>query len=191
MSLEVNTLRALAHPIRLRILSLLTAASMSAADLARELDITQANASYHLRQLAAVDLVVEAGERKIRGGVAKLYRYPLERAPAKLADDDEARQLYAQTMATEMVRRYALQQKGKGTFTDAELWVDPEVWNDVVQATADASRRLHTEAKLPRTEGTVRVSMTTMLFEMRSTSSDANPDPEHDPDPDPDAEGPS
>jgi DNA-binding transcriptional ArsR family regulator len=172
MSLEVDALRALAHPIRLRILSLLTGASMSAADLARELDITQANASYHLRQLAAAGLVMEAGERKIRGGLAKLYRYPWERPPTKLTDDDEARQLYAQTMATEMVRRYALQQKGKGTFTDAELWVDPEVWQDVVDQAAEASHRLHAEAKPSRSEGTIRVSMTTMLFQMRSDDPD-------------------
>lgn len=38
-------LRAVAHPVRLRILSLLTGAEMSAAEIARELDITQATAA--------------------------------------------------------------------------------------------------------------------------------------------------
>jgi DNA-binding transcriptional ArsR family regulator len=154
---------------------------MSAADLARGIDITQANASYHLRQLAAAGLVVEAGERKIRGGVARLYRYPWERSPTKLTGDDEGRQLYAQVLATELVRRYALQTKGKSSHTDAELWVGPEVWDDVVAATAEASRRLHAEAQPPRTEGTIRVSMSAMLFQMRS----ADPDPEPEPDPEP------
>src|SRR6188472_798006 len=68
-------LRALAHPVRLRILSLLTGAAMTAADLARELDLTHANASYHLRQLVAAGAVELAGEERIRGGVAKRYRY--------------------------------------------------------------------------------------------------------------------
>ncbi|MGI8954187.1 MAG: helix-turn-helix domain-containing protein, partial [Nocardioidaceae bacterium] len=42
MSSEVATLRAPAHPVRLQMLSLLTGAAMSAAELARELHITQA-----------------------------------------------------------------------------------------------------------------------------------------------------
>ena len=71
----VARLRATAHPVRLRILSLLTAEAMSAAEVARALDLTHANASYHLRLLHdAGELVVES-EEKIRGGVAKRYRY--------------------------------------------------------------------------------------------------------------------
>jgi DNA-binding transcriptional ArsR family regulator len=171
MSLEVDVLRALAHPVRLQILSLLTGASMSAADIARQLDITQANASYHLRQLAAAGLVEEAGERKIRGGVARLYRYPWEKPPIDLPDDDESRMLYVQVLANEMVRRYALQVsggRGMQSYTDAELWVDPTVWRQVVDATSEASHLLHASAKPPGTDGTIRVSMTTLLFPMRS-----------------------
>ena len=73
---EVSSMRATAHPVRLQILSLLTGAELSAAEIARELDLTHANASYHLRTLADAGLVVEAGEEKIRGGVAKRYRHP-------------------------------------------------------------------------------------------------------------------
>jgi DNA-binding transcriptional ArsR family regulator len=171
MSLEVSALRALAHPVRLRILSLVTGASMSAADIARELDISQANASYHLRQLAAVGEVVEAGERKIRGGIAKLYRHPIEGPPTKLSGDDESHQLYIQAFAAEMVRRYATHVSGQATYTDAELWVDPDVWLDVVAATGEASKRLHDAAQPPRTDGTVRVSMTAALFRMRRDES--------------------
>ncbi|MFC7535267.1 adenylosuccinate lyase [Actinoplanes sp. GCM10030250] len=67
-------LRALAHPVRLRIMSLLTGADLTAADVARALGITHANASYHLRTLLAAGQIVAAGEKKIRGGVAKRYR---------------------------------------------------------------------------------------------------------------------
>ncbi len=81
MSLEVTGLRALAHPLRLRILSLLTGTELSAAEVARELGVTHANASYHLRQLAAAGEVVVAGEERIRGGVAKRYRHPWEERP--------------------------------------------------------------------------------------------------------------
>ncbi|HYJ69849.1 MAG TPA: helix-turn-helix domain-containing protein [Nocardioidaceae bacterium] len=172
MSLEVSSLRALAHPTRLQILSLLTGASMSAADIARELDITQANASYHLRQLAAVDLIEEAGERKIRGGVAKLYRYPWERPPMKLPADEAGMQPYVQALANEMVRRFGLQYAGQGMshYTDAEMWVDPGVWREVLDTTGEASHRLHAEAKPPGSEGTIRVSMSAVLFPMRPTN---------------------
>ena len=58
-----NHLRALAHPVRLRILSLLTGADLTAADVARELGITHANASYHLR--------LPARRRRDRGRAAR------------------------------------------------------------------------------------------------------------------------
>ena len=63
---QISSLRAMAHPVRLRILSLLTGAEMSAADVARELDLTHANASYHLRTLADAGKIVEAGEVTIQ-----------------------------------------------------------------------------------------------------------------------------
>ncbi len=76
---QISSLRATAHPLRLRMLSLLTSSAMSAAEVARELDITHANASYHLRLLHDADLVVVESEERIRGGVAKRYRYQLDR----------------------------------------------------------------------------------------------------------------
>jgi DNA-binding transcriptional ArsR family regulator len=71
MSLDVSSLRALAHPLRLQILSLLTDTALSAAEVAGELGTPQANASYHLRVLAETGQVVSAGQERIRGGVAK------------------------------------------------------------------------------------------------------------------------
>jgi len=57
---DPKILRAIAHPVRNRILTELTASgSMRAADLARELDIPANQASFHLRQLAKYGLVEE------------------------------------------------------------------------------------------------------------------------------------
>ncbi|WP_028644047.1 winged helix-turn-helix domain-containing protein [Nocardioides sp. URHA0020] len=57
---DPTMLRAIAHPVRTRILSELTASGpMRAADLARELDIPANQASFHLRQLAKYGLVEE------------------------------------------------------------------------------------------------------------------------------------
>jgi DNA-binding transcriptional ArsR family regulator len=57
---DPTVLRALAHPVRSRILSELSAqGSLRAADVARELGIPANSASFHLRQLARYGLVAE------------------------------------------------------------------------------------------------------------------------------------
>lgn len=57
---DPKMLRAIAHPVRNRILTELNASgSMRAADLARELDLPANQMSFHLRQLAKYGLVEE------------------------------------------------------------------------------------------------------------------------------------
>ena len=157
----------MAHPVRLRILSLLTGASLTAAEVARELGLTHANASYHLRNLLAAGLIVPAGEERIRGGVAKRYRYDPDRARGKpVHTQDENRAMYA-AVADELIRRSAeADWTGPKTMTDAELWVDPDVWIGVRDRIADLSRELHAAARPPRTPGTVRTSTTVAMFRL-------------------------
>lgn len=162
---DASALRATAHPVRLRMLSLLTGAAMSAAEIARELDITHANASYHLRLLAAHGLVVEAGEERIRGGVAKRYRHPWDDPGPRLAHDSPDAERYVRAMADELVRRYGRRLR-PGGLTDAELWVEPEVFERVRSMVHEASLLLHAEARPPRTVGTVPVAMTAAVFQM-------------------------
>ena len=60
---DPKVLRAIAHPVRNRILDELSATGpMRAADIARELGIPANQASFHLRQLAKYGLAVEAPE---------------------------------------------------------------------------------------------------------------------------------
>jgi DNA-binding transcriptional ArsR family regulator len=169
MSLTVARaeLRALAHPIRLQILSLLTGAALTAAEVARELGLTHANASYHLRQLLAAGAIEPAGEERIRGGVAKRYRYAAGRDVAAGEDPADRQAVYA-AMAVELRRRArsVLLTPGRSHLTDAELWVTPEVWDTVRTQVHEASYVLHREAKPPRTPGTIRVNATMALFEM-------------------------
>ena len=169
MSLEVTDgsafLRALAHPLRLRVLSLLTGAPMSAAEVARELGLTHANASYHLRQLLGVGLVEVAEERSTRGGQERRYRpTPYETHPRT-----QDRTLLAAAMAEELRRRVALADPAAPSATaDAELWVDPQVWVDVSDRVRAAMVDLHEAAQPPRSDGTVRVAATVSMFGMRS-----------------------
>ena len=161
---RISSLRATAHPLRLRMLSLLTSSAMSAAEVARELGITHANASYHLRQLHEADLRVVEGEERIRGGVAKRYRHLFDRPESRWSDEDVAGQVEA--MCSELLRRFQQRERGKGTFTDAELWVAPETWERTVDLLVEASMLVHREAKRPHAAGTFPVNLTVAGFKM-------------------------
>ncbi len=165
---QVSSMRATAHPVRLQMLSLLTGAEMSAAEIARELDLTHANASYHLRVLATAGLVVEAGEEKIRGGVAKRFRHPWDQAePSSANATPQDGELYIRAMADEMARRFGRRRPGgRNSLTDAEMWVAPEVWHQVAELVERASTLVHAQARPPRSEGTIHVNLTAAVFEM-------------------------
>lgn len=163
-----RSLRAIAHPVRLQLLSLLTGAELSAAEVARELGITHANASYHLRHLADAGLIDVAGEERIRGGVAKRYRHRWDhhtRRRGRTTDAD--RELYARALAEELVRRVRLADPRRpGHYSDAELWVTPEDYEAALESVGRASAVLHDGARPPRTDGTIRTGFTAALFEM-------------------------
>ncbi len=164
----LSALRSVAHPVRLRILSMLTAEAMSAAEVARTLELTHANASYHLRVLHdAGELRVES-EEKIRGGVAKRYRYvvggPTDPAAAPTSPDDQI--AWQSATHHEVVRRLASRTQGPATASDLETWVSPEAWERAVTAIGGAMIALHEEARPPHTDGTIHVSASTQVFVM-------------------------
>lgn len=164
----VARLRSVAHPVRLRILSMLTAEAMSAAEVARTLDLTHANSSYHLRVLLdAGELVVES-EEKVRGGVAKRYRYLVARADDRPSHPQTNDDLIAWQSAThaEVVRRISGRVPGPSTSADIETWVTAEAWGRAVTEIVDAMVRLHDEARPPHTPGTIHVSASTQGFVM-------------------------
>ena len=166
---ETGALRAYAHPLRLRMLSLLTAAPMSAAELSRELEITHANASYHLRVLARARVVTVAEEREVRGGQERRYAIAWN-LPRREHDPAERRQ-YFRVLAEELVRRSAdeiphRRNSPRTLSSDAELWVTREVWSDVVDRVHAAVMDLHRAAQPPRTRGTIRTSTTMAMFGM-------------------------
>jgi DNA-binding transcriptional ArsR family regulator len=160
---EIARLRSLAHPLRLRMLSLLTGSAMSAAEVARALDITHANASYHLRLLADAGLIVVEGEEQIRGGLAKRYRHPVDRP--RPSDDELAAQV--ESMGPELVRRFGHRRpEPPEVYCDAELWVSPEVWSEAVELVKRASLLVHEHAQRPRARGTVKTNLTVAAFRM-------------------------
>ncbi len=164
-----QSLRAIAHPLRLRILSLLTGTQLSAAEVARELDVTHANASYHLRVLLDAGQLELASEERIRGGVAKRYRHPWRQPPREGRVSSADREAGARVLAEELVRRVRLAVPGRrALFTDAELWVTDADLDAVRYSLHEASGRLHDSARPPRTEGTSPVALTIAFFEMHA-----------------------
>ncbi|RCV48647.1 helix-turn-helix domain-containing protein [Marinitenerispora sediminis] len=171
----VPELRALAHPLRLRLLSLLTGTAMSAAEAARAMGETQANVSYHLRRLRAAGLVDLVEEVPIRGGLARRYRHDPDSTdrpappggPAHGAASREDHRLLVSAVAEELRRRSTRRRlDAPGAFTDAELWIDPQVWRDVLERAHQLGTDLHTAARAPHTPGAVPVNATLLLFEM-------------------------
>lgn len=169
----IDELRATAHPVRLRLLSLLTGVAMSAAEAGRELGLSQAAASYHLRVLERVGLVRVVEVVRLRGGEAKRYRHESSSTPfvdqlaARTDRSSPDHGTYVDVLADELRRRAADGVQGPGTSVDAELWVDPETWRRVVHHVGQAAAVLHAAARPPRTPGTQPVSMTAALFRMR------------------------
>lgn len=162
----VARLRATAHPLRLRILSLLTAEAMSAAEVARALDTTHANASYHLRVLHDVGELVVEGEEKIRGGVAKRYRYDATRSVPDRRSDVDDRIAHARATAIEVERRLLDAGPGSATSSDLEAWVPVEAWHRALDLLHEASHLLHAAALPAGSPDTVHVSVTSSAFTM-------------------------
>ncbi|GAA2602522.1 hypothetical protein GCM10010399_36540 [Dactylosporangium fulvum] len=158
-------LRAVAHPLRLRILSLLSGEQLSASEIARRLGESAANVSFHLRKLREAGLVELAGEERIRGGVAKLYRHN-PASGERLRMDADFR-LLAQGMGQELARR-ALDAAPDSVpvFTDFEGWVDADTAERAVELARELGKLLHAGARPPG-DGSVRLAASLAVFRVR------------------------
>lgn len=159
---RLAAMRARAHPVRLRILSLLTGEAMSAAEVARALDLTHPNASCHLRHLHSAGLFTIAGTETVRGGVATRYRYRPELEPCGAGGP--TLQATFQVLADEIVRRGHHARPCRQAVTDADLWASEEAWTAARTAVDEAVDALHRAAVPTQTPGTVRTSTTVAVF---------------------------
>nr|WP_246425692.1 helix-turn-helix domain-containing protein [Streptomonospora nanhaiensis] len=172
-------MRLFAHPLRLRLLSLLTGGAMSAAEAARELGETQANVSYHMRRLHQGGLLELAEEVSVSGGRARRYRHnpdsgPAATAAAPPATRDEHR-LLVEALAAELHRRTDRRRtEVPGHFTDAEVWIPAEEWAALRAAFDALGARVHGCALPPRSPGAVHLSASLLLFQMAGSDGAAD-----------------
>lgn len=141
---------------------------MSAAEAARELGETHANVSYHFRRLHDVGLIDLAEEVAIRGGRARRFRHN-PRADHRIRPSDGADgELLAAALGKELRRRTTRRDHGApDAMTDAELWIDPSVWQDLLDAVRCIVERLYNAAQPPRSNGAIPVSALLWFFPIR------------------------
>jgi DNA-binding transcriptional ArsR family regulator len=160
-------LRAVAHPLRLRMLSLLSGEQLSASEIARRLGESPANVSFHLRKLHEAGLVDLIEEQRVRGGTAKLYRH--NPAAGEHLRTSVGFPLLAQGMGRELARRaLEISDDEVPSFTDFEGWVDPETADRAVQAVRQLGELLHAGA-LPPGDGAVRLAASLAVFRIRES----------------------
>ncbi|MEO3755070.1 helix-turn-helix domain-containing protein [Streptomyces sp. B6B3] len=166
---ELSALRALAHPLRLRLLSLLTARPMSATEAARALGSSQANVSYHLRLLHSVGLLELAEEVAVRGGRAKRYRHAPSSGESVAPGSRDDYVVLAAAVGEELLRRSRARDTDvRGDFTDAEMTVSPETWQRARTLAAELGDVIHAGALPTDAPGAMRISATVMLFALRA-----------------------
>ena len=164
---DLAGLRVVAHPLRLRLLSLLTAEAFSAAEAARVLGESQANVSYHLRRLAQVGLVQLVEETIIRGGTAKRYRHDAASGEVLGSGHADEHQALMGSLAAELIARSARYvSESEFVFTEAEVTVSSEAWKRIREMSREVGRLIHDEAMPSATPDGIRISATLALFEV-------------------------
>lgn len=136
---DLDTLKALAHPLRLRLLGLLRAdGPATASGLARRVGESSGATSYHLRQLERFGFVTDAGEQPSRRERVWRARHEVTSwAPGDFLEDEDAR------MALDAIERNRLawQQRVSARWV-AERASWPRGWVDAALE-SDRMLRLH------------------------------------------------
>lgn len=184
--------KALSHPLRVRILALLQERTASPRELAEWLDSTLGTVSYHVRTLHDLGLIELVRTSQVRGAIAHHYR-----AKVRPRVSDEAWASAAPIVkqaavgaALQTVDEYARASAAAGGFdrgeahlTRSNLRLDEKGW----QAAAKACEKLLTElarvedaagkrlARNPRSEEASDAGVVVMLFDAVKLS-----EPDHD-----------
>ena len=185
--------KALSHPLRVRILALLQERTASPRELAEWLDATLGTVSYHVRTLHDFGLIELVRTTQVRGAIAHHYR---SKVRPRVSDEAWASATPVGKQAAvgaqlQTVDDYARASAAAGGFDRSEahlsrtgLRLDAKGW----QAAAKACEKLLAElarveeaaarriAKDPAAEGTTDAALVMMLFDaVRLTEPDPGP----------------
>jgi DNA-binding transcriptional ArsR family regulator len=181
-------LKALAHPLRIRILAILDEAPASPVQLAKHVDASLGTVAYHVRTLSNLGLIKLVATHQRRGATEHVYK-AVEHP--RFDDDswDALGPIAKQRLLGAMLRQigeYANRSAAAGGFdrsdahiTRTALTLDERGWSQLAQATkkwlaeADrieqgAKKRLAKDAQHPET---LNIGLVMMLFEALPFSS--------------------
>ena len=178
---DPRLVKALAHPLRIRILAILEERVASPSQIAEELDAPLGNVSYHVRQLADLGLIKLVKETPVRGTLEHHYRAEIRPRISDRAFSTAPDLVKQATVGATLgqigdaVNRAA----AEGGFGRADahlsrlpLLLDEEGWKLVskeLESLVDRIERIQRDSgkRLMKTdhEGQVRGELVTMLFE--------------------------
>lgn len=162
-----ESFKALGHPIRLRLLGVLSCRTITPAEFARECDEPTPNVAYHFRYLREMGWIEVVETRPAGGSLEHVYRRtatPIFSDEDWMRLPDEVRRILASTTANELYGRIG-EAIEAGTFTarnahitwrpmrlDEQGWIETtdalaSVFDDLDQIAARASARLTQSAE--------------------------------------------
>ncbi len=177
----VETMRALAHPTRLRMLELLRREPLSASELARRLEIRFGSARFHLQQLVRGGLAHPAGDRRVRGGLELLFSAPEEvRVDIDPAEPATTAAMH-HALVAELGRRLrsaATDQRRGDSDVDVvslrEVRLTPDGREEAQRIAAEALRQIRALDTAPAEGDAEPVSLGLFLFRTPSAPSTSN-----------------
>jgi len=178
---DPRLVKALAHPLRVRILSVLQDRVASPSDLADELKAPLGNVSYHVRILARLGLLKLVKKRPRRGAIEHYYE-ARSRVPVSDRAWGQVPKVVKEAMVDatlDQVSAYVEQSAASGGFERPEahlcrqpLRLDARGWQELSRLTAELLQRANeleadSIARLKRSgsDGEVCAGLVMMLFE--------------------------
>ena len=154
----------MAHPLRVRMLSLLVSGPLSATEVAAELDVAPPTASYHLKRLSDAGLAEPHSEATgARGRPSRRYRLTAG-IETRLNRNDGGEVAFGSMVEDLLARHRAL--VAHRFEADAEVWMTPEALDRVEALARQLYAVVSQEAKRSRTPGTRSASITISVFEL-------------------------
>jgi DNA-binding transcriptional ArsR family regulator len=184
-AIDQRIMKALSHPLRVRMLTLLNQKVSSPSELAEELDEPLGNVSYHMRFLADLNMVKLVRTEPRRGAVEHYYE-ALE--PPLISDDDWAQLPAAlrRSLSDSTLSQIARDLKGaakEGGFdrknihvSRVALTLDEQGWDELSEILSDVmdrARRLQEQSnkRMKRSDATtIPTALVLMQFEGGGTS---------------------
>jgi DNA-binding transcriptional ArsR family regulator len=189
-AIDQRIMKALSHPLRVRMLTLLNQKVASPSELADELDEPLGNVSYHMRFLADLRMVKLVRTEPRRGAVEHYYE-ALE--PPLISDDDWAQLPVAlrRSLSDSTLSEIARDLKGAGEaggfdrenihVSRMALTLDEQAWNELsglLSNLLERARGLQDETNKRRkgeSAGSIPTTLVLMQFEGGSGAPRANP----------------